>query len=267
MSRTPVVLTIAGSDTIAGAGVQADLKTFAAHGVYGVTALTAITAQNTSAIAEVVAISPLIVRSQIDEIAGDVEIAATKTGMLASADITEVVADAISRLSLTNIVVDPVMSATAPGARTLLTLQGVEIMKARLLPLAAVVTPNVGEAAALSGIDVKSLATAKEAAKRIADLGPKAVVVKGGHLAGPDVIDILFHDGTFTEVTGPRSKAGPIHGTGCTFASAVAAGLALGDDISAAVHRAKAYVNGAIAHAIEVGHGARMPDHFWQLRK
>ena len=155
----------------------------------------------------------------------------------------------------------------APGARTLLTLHGVETMRVLLLPLAAVVTPNIGEATALSGISVESLATAKEAARRIADQGPKAVIVKGGHLSGADAVDVLFHEGRFTELTGPRVNAGPIHGTGCTFASAIAAGLALGDDIPAAVRRAKTYVGGAIAHAIEIGHGAHVPDHFWQVRK
>lgn len=265
-------LTIAGSDSIAGAGIQADLKTFAALGVYGVSALTAVTAQNTGSVADILALSPQLVQAQIDQIASDVEIAAVKTGMLASADIVAIVAEAASRLPLKNLVVDPVMSASrlrqgsgepARNAVTLLAPDAVSIMKKRLLPVAAVVTPNVAEAAALSGIHVDSLTTAREAARRIAGLGPGAVVIKGGHLTGAEAIDLLFHAGSFIELAAPRADFGDIHGTGCTFASAIAAGLALGDDVPAAVQRAKDYTAGAITHSFVLGHGARILNHFW----
>jgi hydroxymethylpyrimidine/phosphomethylpyrimidine kinase len=256
-----IALTIAGSDSIAGAGVQADLKTFAALGVYGVSALTAITAQNTTAVGEVVALSPRLVQSQIELIAQDVEISATKTGMLATGEITEVVAETIRRLQFANVVVDPVMTATTAASRTLLAPEAVSVMKARLLPITTVVTPNAAEAAVLAGVAVDSLNTVKEAAKRIADLGPAAVVVKGGHLAGADAVDVLFHAGTFTEFVAPRSPVGVVHGTGCTFASAIAAGLALGDDIPAAVQRAKTYVTRTIERSLKIGHGSRVPDH------
>jgi hydroxymethylpyrimidine/phosphomethylpyrimidine kinase len=255
-------LTIAGSDSIAGAGVQADLKTFAALRVYGVSALTAVTAQNTEGISAIASLSAEIVRAQIDQAANDVEIAAVKTGMLSTVEIIAAVCERLEGLRLPNVVVDPVMTS-GRGACTLLPPEAVSILKMRLLPAAAVVTPNVDEAAALSGIQVDSLATAREAAKRIAGLGPAAVVIKGGHLQGPDAIDLLFHEGSFIELAAPRARFDDIHGTGCSFASAIAAGLALGDDVPAAVDRAKRYVTGAIDHSFAIGHGARILNHFW----
>ena len=283
-----IALTIAGSDSIAGAGIQADLKTFAALGVYGVSALTAATAQNTTGVAGVFALPPQTVRAQIDQIAQDVEIAAVKTGMLATAEIVREVAEAVGRLQTRNLVVDPVMasgrlrhpSAVArdalrfvegqgfgePGpnsGRTLLTPEAVSIVKTLLLPKAAVVTPNVAEAAVLSGIQVDSISSAREAARHIAGFGASAVVVKGGHLDGPLAIDVLFHDGAFIELSAPRAAFDAVHGTGCTFASAIAAGLALGDDIPDAVQRAKRYITGAIERSLEIGHGARVLNHFW----
>lgn len=256
-------LTIAGSDSVAGAGIQADLKTFAALGVYGVSALTAVTAQNTQGVADLVALSPQIVRAQIDQIADDLEIASVKTGMLATGEIVLVVADAVSRFRNPNLVVDPVMTASSLGTRTLLAPEAVSLLKARLLPVATVVTPNVAEAATLSGIRVDSMSSAREAAKRIAGMGAASVVIKGGHLTGPDAIDLLFHAGAFFELAAPRADLDEIHGTGCTFASAIAAGLALGDDVPAAVQRAKRYITGAIAHSFAIGHGARLLNHFW----
>lgn len=256
-------LTIAGSDSVAGAGIQADLKTFAALGIYGVSAVTALTAQNTTGVAAVFPVSAQAVRAQIEEVSRDVEVAAVKTGMLATADIVCVVADALRLFPRGNLVVDPVLQSGGPGARTLLASDAVSMLKARLLPKAAVVTPNISEAEVLSGIRVDSLSTAREAATRIAALGAAAVVIKGGHLAGPLAVDVLFHDGVFTELEAPRSAFGHVHGTGCTFASAIAAGLALGDGIPGAVQRAKRYITGAIEQSFEVGQGARILDHFW----
>lgn len=258
-----IVLTIAGSDSIAGAGIQADLKTFAALGVYGVSAVTSVTSQNTTRVGDVFAMPPHIVRSQIQFVAQDVELSAVKTGMLATMEGVRAVADAIVHFERLNLVVDPVMTATNPGQRTLLASDAVSILKIRLLPLATVVTPNVAEAAVLSGIDVTSLATAREAARRILDLGPKAVVVKGGHLPGNQAIDLLYDGRTFTEFSVLRASTPTIHGTGCTFAAALAAGLALGDDLPSAVDRAKRYVTGAIQHAMAIGHGAALLNHFW----
>ena len=273
MSPRPTALTIAGSDSIAGAGIQADLKTFAALGVYGVSALTAVTAQNTTGVTDVFALPPQAVREQIDQIAKDVAIIAVKTGMLATADIVGVVSDWVARLERRNLVVDPVMAAgrlregfDEPGldaGRTLLAPDAVSILRTRLLPLATVVTPNVAEAEALCGVRVDSISSAREAARRIAGFGATAVVIKGGHLSGPQAIDVLFHAEIFVELAAPRVDVGAVHGTGCTFASAVAAGLALGDDIPAAVQRAKRYITGAIEHSFAIGHGARILDHFW----
>ncbi len=266
-------LTIAGSDSVAGAGIQADLKTFAALGVYGVSALTAVTAQNTTGVAEVFALSPQAVRAQIDQVAEDIEIDAVKTGMLATAEIVRAVIDAVERLHSRNLVVDPVMASgrlrqgygePGPGGgRTLLAPEAVSIVKTLLLPRAAVVTPNVAEAEALCGIRIESIGSAREAARHIAGWGASAVVIKGGHLRGPLAIDVLFHEGIFIELAAPRAAFDNVHGTGCTFASAIAAGLALGDDIPAAVQRAKRYVTGAIEQSFEIGRGARVLNHFW----
>jgi hydroxymethylpyrimidine/phosphomethylpyrimidine kinase len=257
-------LTIAGSDSIAGAGIQADLKTFAAMGIYGVSAVTAITAQNTMGVADVFALSAEMVRAQIEEVARDAAITAVKTGMLATAEIVEVVAEAVGRFQRPTLVVDPVMHAGASGTRTLLAPEAVSILKTRLFPIATVVTPNVSEAAALCGTVVDSLSTAREAATRIRDSGPEAVVIKGGHWGGAQAIDLLFHAGTFTEFAVPRVHLDAVHGAGCTFASAIAAGLALGDDIPAAAQRAKRYVTGAIEHSFAIGGGARILNHFWE---
>jgi hydroxymethylpyrimidine/phosphomethylpyrimidine kinase len=257
------VLTIAGSDAIAGAGIQADLKTFAALGVYGTSVVTAVTSQNTTGVGDIFAIPPQIVRSQIELVAQDVTLSAVKTGMLATAEIVLVVAETIGRFQHPNLVVDPVMAAGSPSRRTLLSPEAVSIMKTRLFPVASVVTPNVAEASALGGIEVGSLETAREAAKRIFDLGPGAVVITGGHLSDTQAIDLLYDGQAFTEFSAPRFSKGPFHGTGCTFASALAAGLALGDDLPAAVQRAKRYVTGAIEHASRIGRGSRLLDHFW----
>ena len=256
-------LTIAGSDSIAGAGIQADLKTFAAHGVYGASAVTAVTAQSTTGVTNIFPLPPEIVRAQIDAVSEDTVIAAVKTGMLATADIAQAVSESIRRLQTPHVVVDPVMTASAGGARTLLAPEAVSVLKAQLLPLATVVTPNLSEATALSGIDVNSLESAREAARRIAGLGPTAVVIKGGHLIGPQAIDLLFFEGSFSELSAPRVQTPGLHGTGCTFASAIAARLALGDDIPSAVDEAKRYITEAIAQSLEIGHGARVLNHFW----
>ncbi len=257
------VLTIAGSDASAGAGVQADLKTFAALRVYGMSAVTAVTSQNSAGVCEVFPLSAAQVRSQIETIVNDVSLAAVKTGMLATAETTQTVADLLTRFRLHNLVVDPVMMATKGSRRTLLEPAAVSVLKAMVVPRATVITPNVAEAAELSGIPVTSIESARDAARRIFDLGPKAVVVKGGHLEGDTAIDLLFDGRDFTAFAAPREPGGSLHGTGCTFASAIAARLALGDDIAAAVDRAKHYVTGAITHAATVDGGQRVLNHFW----
>ena len=253
-------LTIAGSDSGGGAGIQADLKTFAAFGVYGTCAITAITAQNTRGVLSARALDPDLVVAQIEAVASDFTLAATKIGMLASTAIIEAVADAITRLSLPAVVLDPVM--VAKGGDHLLEPSAVAALRDKLIPLAAVLTPNVPEAEALTGLTISSIPDQREAAARLVALGARIVVVKGGHLQGR-AIDV-WHDGTrFVELDAERIDTLHTHGTGCTFSSAIAAGLALGHDAEESARRAKAYVTSAIRHAPGLGHGHGPLHHFW----
>jgi len=253
----PTALTIAGSDSSGGAGIQGDLKTFAAHGVYGVSAITAITAQNTTGFAAAVALPADLVSLQIETVAADVAIDAVKTGMLADAAIVEAVAAAVRELELPNLVVDPVL-ASSSGVR-LLDADGVQMLMSVLLPRARVVTPNIPEAEALSGCRVQSMADLREAAKRIHDAGPAAVIVTGGHaVGGNDVLDLVFDGRTFTELHVPRVEGGTVHGTGCAFASAVAAQLAAGAALDDAAARAQRYVAAALARRLRIGRGSAL---------
>ena len=259
------VLTIAGSDSGAGAGIQADLKTLAALGVYGTSAITAVTAQNTVGVMAVSAIAADIVTAQIEAIAGDIDVHATKTGMLASAAIVEAVGAAIDELDLPMVVVDPVMVAKSGDA--LLDDDGIRAMRAELLPRALVVTPNIPEAEILSGSKIRGLADAREAARRIHASGKCAVIIKGGHAAGDEIVDLLFDGERFTELPTRRIHTRNTHGTGCTFASAIAAHLALGHSLQDATALAQAYVSGAIRHGLAIGKGHGPLDHFWQMRQ
>ena len=261
---TPTALTIAGSDSGGGAGIQADLKTFAALGVYGTSAIAAITAQNTVGVTAVLALEADLVTAQIEAVAGDIQIHATKTGMLATAAIVEAVAAAIADLDLPNVVVDPVMVATS-GDR-LVDDEGIRTLRVELLPRARVVTPNIPEAEALSGMRITSSDTAREAARRIAAMGPSAVIVKGGHSPGDEIVDLLLDGGHFHEFRTTRVATRHTHGTGCTFASAIAAFLALGRSLPEATALAQAYVVGAVRHGIPVGRGHGPLDHFWRFR-
>jgi len=258
-------LTIAGSDSGGGAGIQADLKTFAAHGVYGTSAITAITAQNTVGVTAVHSLPADLVIAQIEAVASDIHVAATKTGMLATAAIVEAVAATIAELQLPLVVVDPVMISKS-GA-VLLDEDAVTALRNELLPRALVVTPNIPEAEALSGMTITSLDEAKEAARRIHKFGPSAVVVKGGHRGGNDVVDLLFDGRAFHEFRTERIDSRNTHGTGCTFASALAARLALGAALVDAVRSAQTYVAGAIRHGLAIGHGHGPLDHFWNVSR
>jgi hydroxymethylpyrimidine/phosphomethylpyrimidine kinase len=257
-------LTIAGSDSGGGAGIQADLKTFAAYGVFGTSALTAVTAQNTVAVTEVHVLPVALIRAQIDAVLGDIGTDAVKTGMLATAAVVRAVADAIAAYRLPAVVIDPVM--ISKSGNTLLDVEAVAALRERLLPLADLVTPNAPEAAALTGHEVHSVATAREAALRLHALGPKAVLVKGGHLPGDEVVDVLYDGTHLHELRGPRIPGPHTHGTGCTLASAIAAGLARGIALEPAVVDARAYVAGAIAHAPRLGRGHGPLDHGWRGR-
>jgi len=252
-------LTIAGSDSSGGAGIQADLKTFAAHGVFGMSAITAVTAQNTLGVRGVVALPPDFVASQIDAVAEDIPPHATKIGMLANAGIVDAVAAALGRHRLPNVVLDTVMIAKSRAR--LLDEDAVAALRDRLLPLARVVTPNVPEAEALTGLTLASVADLRRAAIRLVDMGAQAAFVKGGHLDGP-AIDVLCDGAQVIELAADRIDTRHTHGTGCTLSSAIAARLALGDDLASACRAAKAYVTRAIAQAPGLGHGHGPLQHF-----
>ncbi len=254
-------LTIAGSDSGGGAGIQADLKTFAAHRVYGTSAITAVTAQNTLGVTAVQALAADVITAQIEAIAADIGVHAVKTGMLATAAIVEAVAAAIETLDLPNVVVDPVMAAK--GGDRLLEEEAVAALKSELLPRALVVTPNASEASLLAGMRVDSLDEVRQAAMRIRALGPGAVIVKGGHLSGGEAVDVLYDGHRFVELRAPRVDTKNTHGTGCTFAAAIAANLALGRSLVEAAERAKQYVLGALRSGFPIGHGHGVLDHFW----
>jgi hydroxymethylpyrimidine/phosphomethylpyrimidine kinase len=256
-------LTIAGSDSGAGAGIQADLKTFAAHRIFGTSAITAITAQNTLGVTAWEALSADLVTAQIEAVAGDIGVNAVKTGMLANAAIVEAVAAAIEDLELPHVVVDPVM--IAKGGDRLLEEDGVEAMRTELLPRAQVITPNVPEAEVLAGMPIRSVEDMRQAGKRILALGPRVVLVKGGHLDGPESIDVACTESGEFELRGPRIPGRNTHGTGCTLSAAIAANLAVGMDPRAALTRAREYLEGAIRHAPDIGRGHGPLNHFWRL--
>jgi len=261
---TFTALTIAGSDSGAGAGVQADLKTFAAHGVYGTSAITAVTAQNTTGVSMFESLSPQLVRAQIEAVVTDIGVGAAKTGMLATAAIVDVVAGAVDDFHIPNLVVDPVMIAKS-GA-TLLDADAIRAMTSRLLPRASVVTPNIPEAEALSRLRIESAEDRREAARRIAAFGAAAVIVKGGHLPGDDIVDLLFDGSQFQEFLHRRVPGRHTHGTGCTFAASLTASLATGRSLAEAIPLAQAYIAGAIGAAPNLGRGHGPMDHFWQRR-
>ena len=256
----PVVLTIAGSDSGAGAGIQADLKTFAALGVYGVSVVTAITAQNTVGVRAVQEIDSDVIAAQLDAVAEDFSIAALKTGMLSSAAIIETVVAGVRRHALRCLVVDPVMIAKS-GDR-LLREDAVETLRRALLPLADVVTPNIPEAEVLAGITIRTHADRVAAGRVIMELGAHAVVIKGGHTDDDPIVDLLVDDDGVHEFRAARIATRSTHGTGCTFSSAIAAGLGRGEDLVTAVGEARAYLSSALAQAPGLGHGYGPLNHF-----
>jgi hydroxymethylpyrimidine/phosphomethylpyrimidine kinase len=253
-------LTIAGSDSGGGAGIQADLKTFGALGVFGTTAITAVTAQNTLAVTRIQEIDPQMVAAQIDAVAQDVGIDAAKTGMLANSAIIEVVASAVKRHRIPNLVVDPVMVSKS-GVR-LLREDAVLALKSHLLPLAEIITPNLPEAQTLTGQPIPDAEAMREAARRIHALGPRRVVIKGGHADSPNVVDLYFDGNDFQELKAERIQTRSTHGTGCTFAAAIAAYLAHGLPPLDAVARAKEFVTAALRAAPGIGKGFGPLNHF-----
>ncbi len=260
--RMKVALTVAGSDSGGGAGIQADLRTFAAHGLHGTSALTAVTAQNSVGVQAWVALEPAMVVAQLEAVATDMPIAAAKTGMLASAAIVAAVADAVLRLRIAPLVVDPVMIAKS-GDR-LLDAAAERAYVELLLPRATLVTPNLREAAALLGRPVRDVAGMREAARELRALGAGAVLVKGGALDG-DAVDVFCDGPRLVELTAERVTTPNVHGTGCTLSAAICARLALGAELLDAVRGAKDYLTEGLRRSYAVGRGRGVPDHLHPL--
>jgi len=258
------VLTIAGSDSGGGAGIQADLKTFSAHGVFGMSVITAITAQNTIGVFAVQDILPEIIAKQIEAVFEDIEVDAIKIGMVSQIPSITAIAGALARYQARNIVLDPVM--ISKSGFDLLKPEAKEALIEHLLPAAAVVTPNIHEAQAISGIKISGVADMERAAHMIFQLGPQNVLVKGGHLKG-QAVDVFYNGKEMKHFVAPRIDSHHTHGTGCTLSSAIAANLALGFSVGDAVQNAKEYITEAILHAFPVGKGEGPVNHFYLLYK
>ncbi len=263
----PIALTIAGSDSSGGAGIQADLKTFSALGVYGASVITALTAQNTTGVQGVQVVSAAFVVAQLKSVLDDLDVSAIKTGMLADASIIQAIADLLAaRAPTVPLVLDPVMVATSGDV--LLARDAIDTLKGALIPRATVLTPNLPEAAELLGEAIATTeAEASAQLTRLCRLGARAVVLKGGHGGGDEAIDLLAIDGRVVRLTTPRIATRNTHGTGCTLSAAIAARLAAGDELEDAVRAAKAYVQSAIAAGVSlrVGHGNGPVDHLFAM--
>lgn len=258
-----IALTIAGSDSGGGAGIQADLKTFSALEVYGMSVLTSITAQNTIGVQGVHDLPPDFVGLQIDSVMQDIGADAVKTGMLSNTQIIKIVSKKIKEYQVENLVIDPVM--VAKGGDRLLREDAIEALKEDLIPLAIVVTPNLSEAEVLSGIRIRNIEDIKEAARKIHKLGAKNVLIKGGHLLSAKAIDFLYNGESFKEFNAERIDTKNTHGTGCTLSSAIAAGLAQEKEIEEAVEIAKRYISLAIKNSLAIGHGHGPLNHLVRL--
>jgi len=256
------VLSIAGSDCSGGAGVQADLKTFSAHGVFGMSVIVSVVAENTCRVIDRQDITPDMIGKQIDAVFEDIGVDAVKIGMLSSAACMEAVEDRMKYYQPENIVIDPVMNAK--NGCPLMDMKAIEILMKRIVPLADVLTPNIPEAEKIAGMEIISAGDMEEAAHKIYDMGARAVVIKGGHAAG-NALDILFDGSAFYHFEAERIPTKNTHGTGCTFSSAIASELAKGKGLQEAVRSAKAYVTTAIAHSLAIGRGNGPVHHFYDL--
>ncbi|MDS1029265.1 bifunctional hydroxymethylpyrimidine kinase/phosphomethylpyrimidine kinase [Bacillota bacterium LX-D] len=256
------LLTIAGSDSCGGAGIQADLKTFSALGTYGMSVITAVTAQNTTGVLSVREMDVEIVREQIDCLFDDIVIHGVKIGMVPSVEIINIIAKCLLKNKAANVIVDPVM--VSKSGCHLLRPESKQALIERLFPLALIVTPNLYEAQVITGEEITTVADMEKAAQAIQQLGAKNVVVKGGHLTG-DAVDVFYDGKNFNYLKGMRINTKNTHGTGCTFSSAIAAYVAKGYSALEAVKLAKEYINGAIEHSIELGHGVGPTNHFYRL--
>ena len=262
--RPPTALTIAGSDSGGGAGLQADLKTFLACRVHGMSAITAVTVQNSLGVSGVYELPPQAVAEQIESVASDIGVDAAKTGMLASAPIIDAIAAAVARVNVVPLVVDPVCASQ--HGDPLLHPDALAALRTRMFPLATLVTPNLNEVRILVGHDVDSRAAMDDAARALHDLGPKWVLVKGGHLASGDAVDVLYDGTSFTEFRAARHASRHTHGSGDTLAAAITAALAGGADVPAAVALAKRFITAAVEDSFALGAGLGPVGHFWRVR-
>ena len=256
------ILTIAGSDSGGGAGIQADIKAISANGGYAMSAITSVTAQNTVAVTDAFDLPISLIEAQLDAVFTDFEVASVKTGMLSSPEIVATVAEKLTEYTPPIIVVDPVMISKSKFP--LLKEEAIDSLKTALIPFATVITPNVYEAELLAQQDIRDTDDAKRAAQAIAELGCHAVLVKGGHLIGDSATDVLYCNGEWTFFEAERVETENTHGTGCTYSAAIATQLAHGKDLIDAVRTAKVYITGAIQHALDIGHGHGPTNHFFQ---
>ena len=262
--KLKTALTIAGSDSIGGAGIQADIKTMTMNGVYAMSAITALTAQNTTGVSAILESTPEFLKQQIDAVFTDIYPDAVKIGMVASSELIRTIADRLRHYDAKNIVVDPVMVATSGSS--LMKTDAVQTLIEALLPIATVVTPNIPEAQVLSGMEIRSAADMQAAAKKIGDSYGCAVLLKGGHSIN-DANDLLYAQGEFTWFEGKRIDNPNTHGTGCTLSSAIASNLAKGFSLPESVRNAKAYISGALAAMLDLGHGSGPMDHAFALHQ
>lgn len=256
------VLTIAGSDCSGGAGIQADLKTFSAHGVFGMSVIVSVVAENTSRVIDIQDITPEMIEKQIDAVFEDIEVDAVKVGMLSTPECMRAVAGKLRQYKPEHVVIDPVMYAK--NGCPLMDPSAVDALIESILPLADVLTPNIPEAERITGMEIRSVTDMETAAQKIHDMGCRTVVVKGGHAIG-NALDVLFDGKQMHHFETQRIDTKNTHGTGCTFSSAIASQLALGMDICKAVEKAKAYVTTAITHSLAIGKGCGPTHHFYEL--
>ena len=264
-SQIKQVLTIAGSDSGGGAGIQADLKTMSAHGVFGLSVITSITAQNTKEVTAVYDLPHSIIDAQLDAVFSDFTISAVKTGMLSTSDTVSTVSQKLSHYQISNLIVDPVM--VSKSGHTLLQDDAIDALKTKLLPLALLVTPNIHEAELLAKLRIRTLPEARQACKTIHQLGCQHVLLKGGHLLENPAMDLLYDGRFFKMYPGEFIESSNTHGTGCTYASAIAANLARGLALTEAIDVAKRYITSAIRHGLAIGHGHGPTNHFYFLPK
>ena len=255
------ILTIAGSDSGGGAGIQADIKAISANGGFAMSAITSVTAQNTVAVTDAFDLPIPLIEAQLDAVFTDFEVASVKTGMLSSSMIVETVAQKLREYTPQTIVVDPVMISKSKFS--LLKTEAINSLKHVLIPIATVITPNIYEAELLSEQEIRTDDDAKAAAKTIANLGCQAVLVKGGHLDDEKAVDVLYYDGDWSFFEAERIETKNTHGTGCTYSAAIATHLAHGKDLVAAIRDAKTYITNAIQHALDIGHGHGPTNHFY----